>query len=72
MGRRLKDKVFPLQGMQAYRESSIAPVIRDLSTSWRGVVISPSRTLYPLERTKTLPSVCIYHAYIIHHRNRLG
>jgi len=45
MGSRLKGKVFPVQGMKACRKSSIA--IRDFSSSWRGVVISRFRLLYP-------------------------
>jgi len=48
MGSCLKGIVFPVLGMKAYRESSIAPVFHDFITSWRGVVISRFRALYPL------------------------
>ena len=47
MGSRLKGKGFSVQDMKACRESIMALVIRDFSSSWRGVIISRFRLLYP-------------------------
>ena len=45
-------KVFPAHTMKAYRGNrSIAPLILNLSTSWKWVVISTSQPLYHWERT---------------------